>query len=119
MEQRRPHPDATDAQSDGGDAHVFDRRVGEEAFVVVRSAQEQGTDDERQYAGQQQHVLHPREDGRDGQQLVDAEYGQESCIDQPRRDEGRPGRGSREVGVDPYGVERENFRFAAIPAKYQ
>ena len=119
MEHGGPDARAADAQSDGRDTHVLDRGVGEEALVVVRAAQEERADRERQHADDEQHGADPREDLRGGENPIDAQYGQEAGIDQPRGDERRGGRRRGEVGIDAHGVEREKLDLAAVSAEDQ
>ena len=119
VEHGGPDPDAPDAQPDGRDAHVLDRGVGEEAFVVVGAAQEQRADHQRQHADEQQHGFHPWEDFGRGEQFVDPQQRQEPGVDQSRGDQ-RRGRGrGGEVGVDAHGVEREQLGLAAVTAEDQ
>ena len=119
VEHRGPDADAADAQSDGRDTHVLDRGVGEETLVVVRAAQEERADRERQHADDEQHGADPREDLRGGENPIDAQHGQEAGIDKPRGDERRGGRRRGEVGIDAHGVEREKLDLAAVSAEDQ
>ena len=119
VEQRRPYADAADAQSDGGDAHVLDGGVGEEAFVVVGAAQEKRAHAERENAHDEQYRAHPRENLRSGEQFVDAQQREESGVDHSRGDQRRSRRGGCEIGVYADRVEREQFQFAAVSAENQ
>ena len=56
VEHGGPDPDAPDAQPDGRDAHVLDRGVGEEAFVVVGAAQEKRAHAQRENAHDEQYL---------------------------------------------------------------